>query len=129
LSIYSAGSDDRRIFRNGSSRFGEWLCRILKQNENSFDADVEDTITEGHKRQTGSHSVRKGAYTFLQTILEGPLGGPTQQRAGWASGGSSNQAVILNMSTVIIYFISDKKKNIYIYIYIYTYLFFIFLFF
>ena len=100
FTIFNVGSSNHRIYRNGSARFSEWLCRILEQSENSFDADIEDTITEGQKRQTGSHSVRKGAYTFLQTILEGPQGGPTQQRAGWVSGG--NQAVIFNMSTVII---------------------------
>jgi hypothetical protein len=77
---------DRRIFRNGSPRFSEWLGKMMKNGAVAFDVDVEDDLKSGDKRSIGSHSLRKGANTHVESLTDGPNSSAVQKRAGWSMG-------------------------------------------
>ncbi len=66
---------------NTEARFCEWLGRFVVLHK----AEIErlDSVTA---EMYGSHSIRKGASTFLSSILEGPSTIAVFLRAGWDIG-------------------------------------------
>lgn len=62
-------------------RFSEALAKMMKKNE-----DLANQLGTARAQDIGTHSIRKGAATYLTGQMEGPSGIAVFQRAGWSLG-------------------------------------------
>jgi len=80
----------RRIYNTGAdSRFIECLTSQLKNKNNEFEA--------ANSKDTGSHSIRKGALTYVNGCLDGPISTAVLLRGGYKISNTLNRYILAGL--------------------------------